>query len=198
MWWARTGRRRWAWCSSMVATDRSPRTATTRRGRPRSQPGGSWRSMTCSPTRPRAAARPMRSIRGRWSRGASTRSRTPGAARSGSCAAGHNRPLEPVELLTMAVKRLNHAVLYVSDVDRAVSFYEEALGFRVVMQMPGAAFLKASGSDNDHDLGLFGVGPGAGPSQAGQGTVGLYHLAWEVETLGALQEVGQRLGRMGA
>ena len=98
----------------------------------------------------------------------------------------------------MAVKRLNHAVLYVSDVDRAVSFYEEALGFRVVMQMPGAAFLKASGSDNDHDLGLFGVGPGAGPSQAGQGTVGLYHLAWEVETLGELQEVGQRLGRMGA
>jgi len=98
----------------------------------------------------------------------------------------------------MAVKRLNHAVLYISDVDRSVKFYEEALGFKVIMEMPGAAFLKAPGSDNDHDLGLFGVGADAGPSQAGRGTVGLYHLAWEVETLGELQEVGQRLGRMGA
>ncbi|HEV3354594.1 MAG TPA: VOC family protein [Acidimicrobiales bacterium] len=98
----------------------------------------------------------------------------------------------------MAVKRLNHAVLYVSNVDRTVKFYEEALGFRVAMQFPGAAFLLAPGSDNDHDLGLFEVGAGAGPSQAGRGTVGLYHLAWEVETLGDLQEVGQRLGRMGA
>ncbi|MBV8303056.1 MAG: VOC family protein [Acidimicrobiia bacterium] len=98
----------------------------------------------------------------------------------------------------MSVKRLNHAVLYVSNVERTVKFYEDALGFRVVMGMGGAAFLKAPGSDNDHDLGLFEVGPGAGPSQAGRGTVGLYHLAWEVETLAELQDIGQRLGRMGA
>ena len=43
----------------------------------------------------------------------------------------------------MSVKRLNHAVLYVRSVERSVKFYEEALGFRVNMQMPGAAFLKA-------------------------------------------------------
>ena len=98
----------------------------------------------------------------------------------------------------MAVKRLNHAVLYVSNVERTVKFYEEALGFRVANQFPGAAFMLAPGSDNDHDLGLFEVGANAGPSQAGRSTVGLYHLAWEVETLGELQEVGQRLGRMGA
>jgi catechol-2,3-dioxygenase len=98
----------------------------------------------------------------------------------------------------MPVKRLNHAVLYVRDVDRTVKFYEEALGFRVAMQFPGAAFLLAPGSDNDHDLGLFEVGPNAGASPAGRSTVGLYHLAWEAETLGELQEIGQRLGRMGA
>jgi len=98
----------------------------------------------------------------------------------------------------MAVKRLNHAVLYVSNVERTVKFYEEALGFRVANQFPGAAFMLAPGSDNDHDLGLFEVGANAGPSQAGRSTVGLYHLAWEVETLGELQDVGQRLGRMGA
>jgi catechol-2,3-dioxygenase len=98
----------------------------------------------------------------------------------------------------MAVKRLNHAVLYVRNVDRTVKFYEEALGFRVAMQFPGAAFLLAPGSDNDHDLGLFEIGGNAGSSEAGRSTVGLYHLAWEVETLGELQEVGQRLGRLGA
>ena len=98
----------------------------------------------------------------------------------------------------MSVKRLNHAVLYVRSVERSVKFYEEALGFRVNMQMPGAAFLKAPGGNNDHDLGLFELGPNAGESEAGRSTVGLYHLAWEVETLAELQEVGQRLGRMGA
>jgi catechol-2,3-dioxygenase len=98
----------------------------------------------------------------------------------------------------MAVKRLNHAVLYVRNVDRSVKFYEEALGFRVGMQMPGAAFLNAPGGSNDHDLGLFEVGNGAGPNLAGRNSVGLYHLAWEVETLAELQEGGQCLGRMGA
>ena len=98
----------------------------------------------------------------------------------------------------MAVKRLNHAVLYVRNVERSVKFYEEALGFRVATAFPGAAFLLAPGSNNDHDLGLFEIGSGAGDNPAGRSTVGLYHLAWEVETLGELQEVGQRLGRLGA
>ena len=98
----------------------------------------------------------------------------------------------------MPIQRLNHAVLYVRDVGRSVQFYEEALGFRVAAQFPGAAFLKLPGGHNDHDLGLFEVGSDAGPSAAGRSTVGLYHLAWEVETLGELQEVGERLGRMGA
>src|SRR3954452_16520072 len=98
----------------------------------------------------------------------------------------------------MAVKRLNHAVLYVRNVERAVEFYEQALGFRVVTSFPGAAFLQVPDSANDHDLGLFEIGSDAGPSLAGRATVGLYHLAWEVETLGELQEVGERLGRLGA
>jgi catechol 2,3-dioxygenase-like lactoylglutathione lyase family enzyme len=59
----------------------------------------------------------------------------------------------------MPVQRLNHAVLYVRDVARSVNFYTEALGFRVVTDIPGrAAFLQAEGSTNDHDLGLFAIG----------------------------------------
>ncbi|MFG6194193.1 VOC family protein [Nonomuraea sp. JJY05] len=98
----------------------------------------------------------------------------------------------------MPVQRLNHAVLYVRDVERSVAFYREALGFDVVMGMPGAAFLQAPGSTNDHDLGLFQIGPDAGPSPAGRTSVGLYHLAWEVDTLDELERVAVKLSELGA
>jgi catechol-2,3-dioxygenase len=98
----------------------------------------------------------------------------------------------------MTVKRLNHAVLYVRDVVRSVTFYREALGFQVAAQFPGAAFLQVPDSHNDHDLGLFEVGQAAAANSAGRGTVGLYHLAWEVETLGELQIMADRLTAMSA
>ena len=98
----------------------------------------------------------------------------------------------------MPVQRLNHAVLYVRDVERSVTFYREALGFKTVMGMPGAAFLQASGSTNDHDLGLFQIGAQAGPSTAGRSAVGLYHLAWEVDTLAELERLADRLAEAGA
>ena len=98
----------------------------------------------------------------------------------------------------MPVTRLNHAVLFVRDVERSVAFYTDALGFRKVMGMPGAAFLQASGSTNDHDLGLFEIGSGAGPSLAGRASVGLYHLAWEVDTLDELERIAGTLTRLGA
>ncbi|MGI5162113.1 VOC family protein [Microbispora sp. CA-102843] len=98
----------------------------------------------------------------------------------------------------MPVQRLNHAVLYVRDVSRSVAFYQEALGFRVVQAFPGAAFLQAEGSSNDHDLGLFQIGAQAGPSPAGRATVGLYHLAWEVDTLAELHRIATKLTEMNA
>ena len=55
----------------------------------------------------------------------------------------------------MPVQRLNNAVLYVREVERSVRFYRETLGFRPLVQFPGAAFLQAPGSTNDHDLALF-------------------------------------------
>ncbi len=98
----------------------------------------------------------------------------------------------------MAVHRLNHAVLYVRDVERTVAFYEQVFGFTKVAGFPGAAFLKAPASTNDHDLGLFQVGADAASSAAGRGAVGLYHLAWEVETLEDLEEHLGRLADAGA
>ncbi|MFE2878544.1 VOC family protein [Streptomyces roseus] len=97
----------------------------------------------------------------------------------------------------MSVRRLNHAVLWIRDVERSVAFYTDVFGFQVDHLIAGrAAFLSAPGSNNDHDLGLFSVGADApGPEQ---GRVGLYHLAWEVGTLGELAELGQKLTERGA
>ena len=99
----------------------------------------------------------------------------------------------------MPVQRLNHAVLYVRDVERSTAFYRDVLGFRVATEIPGrAVFLQAEGSSNDHDLGLFQIGAGAGPSEAGRRTVGLYHLAWEVDTLAELSRIRKALVDAGA
>jgi catechol 2,3-dioxygenase-like lactoylglutathione lyase family enzyme len=99
--------------------------------------------------------------------------------------------------------RAHHSVLYVRDVERSVAFYRDVLGFRLLDVLPegfrGAAFLQAPGSTNDHDLGLFEVGTAAGASPAGRGgSVGLYHLAWEVDTLAELERLAQRLSEAGA
>ena len=67
----------------------------------------------------------------------------------------------------MAIKRMNHAVLYVRDAEKTYEFYRDVLGFRVVMEMPGAKFLQAPDSDNDHDLGLFTIGTGPGRRRPG-------------------------------
>lgn len=101
----------------------------------------------------------------------------------------------------MPVTRLNHAVLYVRDVEKSARFYADVLGFRPITDMgglSGAAFLQAEGSSNDHDLGLFEIGKNAGPSEAGRGRVGLYHLAWEVDTLAELARIRARLEEAGA
>ena len=99
----------------------------------------------------------------------------------------------------MSIHRLNHAVLYVRDAERSAEFYSRVLGFkRLPLPFPGAVFMQAEGSSNDHDLGLFSIGEGASDSPAGQQAVGLYHLAWEVDTLADLAKIGARLSEEGA
>jgi catechol-2,3-dioxygenase len=100
----------------------------------------------------------------------------------------------------MPISRLNHAVLYVRDARRSAAFYTEALGMEVRHAMGDgrAIFLGSPGSDNDHDLGLFGVGDDVGASLAGTETVGLYHLAWQVDTLDELDRLRSVLTGRGA
>jgi catechol-2,3-dioxygenase len=95
----------------------------------------------------------------------------------------------------MAIRSLNHAVLFVTDVERSAAFYADVLGFdRMPFDGPGVTFLRGSESANDHDLGLFQA---TGP-RAAQGAVGLYHLAWEVGTPGELARTRSRLQAAGA
>lgn len=94
--------------------------------------------------------------------------------------------------------RLNHAVLFVADLARAERFYTEVFGMAVVAREPraDAAFLRLPRSGNHHDLGLFGVGPAAPPKR--RGGIGLYHLAWQVDTIDELEQARRTLVDAGA
>ncbi len=95
------------------------------------------------------------------------------------------------------ITELNHAVLYVRDVDVASAFYRDVLGFVTVDEVPGrAAFMRAGESDNHHDLGLISVGSSA--PRPPQGATGLYHLAWRVGSIQELARAREVLAEAGA
>ena len=96
------------------------------------------------------------------------------------------------------IKRLNHLVLWVRDAQRSLAFYRDVLGFSIVeAPSPQAVFLRANGSDNHHDLGLFGIGPDAPPPTQGR-QVGMYHAAWELSSIQDLAHARDALLQSGA
>jgi catechol-2,3-dioxygenase len=98
----------------------------------------------------------------------------------------------------MAITRLNHAVLFVRDADAAAEFYRRAFGFEELSRPQGmrAVFMRSPSGGNHHDLGLFEVGAQAPRPQ--RGSVGLYHLAWEIDTIEGLAEMAGSLQNLGA
>ncbi len=100
--------------------------------------------------------------------------------------------------MSIPVARLNHAVLYVRDATQAAEFYGRVFGFEVVESAFGgrAVFMRSASGENHHDLGLFSVGPDA--TRPPRGSVGLYHLAWEVPTIDDLAAAAAVLGAAGA
>jgi catechol-2,3-dioxygenase len=96
------------------------------------------------------------------------------------------------------IRRLNHAVLFVADLEASLAFYRDVLGFELVSREHAlnAAFLRAAGSDNHHDLGLFGI-RAAAPVPPGR-RPGLYHLAWQVGTIDDLAAMRESLATKGA
>jgi len=98
----------------------------------------------------------------------------------------------------MPITRLNHAVLFVRDVEQAAAFYRDAFGFEELERPTGmrAAFMRSPTGGNHHDLGLFEVGPTA--TKPPRGSVGLYHLAWQIDTIEQLAEMAKALRERGA
>ena len=98
----------------------------------------------------------------------------------------------------MPITRLNHAVLFVRDVDAAAEFYAAAFGFEEIERPQGmrAVFMRSPVGGNHHDLGLFEVGPEA--PRPPRGSVGLYHLAWQIDTIDGLAEMAGRLRELGS
>ena len=90
----------------------------------------------------------------------------------------------------IGLKRLQHIVLWISNVDRSVRFYCDVLGFEVKKRYPNAAFLKIPGTPDDHHLGLFQQGGVGAPDER---VARMYHAAWEVGELTDLARARRRL-----
>lgn len=74
-----------------------------------------------------------------------------------------------------AETRIGHVHLKVADLDRAIAFYRDVLGFEVTQRYgPGAAFLGAGGYH--HHIGL-NTWESAGATPPPPGHTGLYHTA---------------------
>ena len=83
-------------------------------------------------------------------------------------------------------KQLGHIVLRVRDLDRSERFYSDILGLEVTTRMRNAMTFMSAG-EASHELALMSVGPDApGPDP---NRVGLYHFAWEMESLGDLKRL---------
>jgi catechol-2,3-dioxygenase len=78
----------------------------------------------------------------------------------------------------MQVKELGHIVLYVSNLERAATFYGDVLGWKRV-PLPGAGAAAFSSGRTHHELLLIEVGPTAQGLPKGR-HLGLYHFGLKV------------------
>ena len=91
--------------------------------------------------------------------------------------------------------RIGHVHLRVADLERALGFWRDVLGFRVTQRMgDGAAFLSAGGYHHHVGLNTWESAGGAAPAP---GTTGLYHAAVLYPDRPALADALRRLVEAG-
>lgn len=86
---------------------------------------------------------------------------------------------------------IGHVHLKVADLDRALGFYRDVLGFSLVTRLGAQAAFVAAG-DYHHHIGLNTWESKNGPPPA-DGTTGLYHVAIRYPTRSALANALRRL-----
>jgi catechol 2,3-dioxygenase len=89
-----------------------------------------------------------------------------------------------------AETKMGHVHLHVADVEEALGFYHELVGFDVMGKMPGVGFVSAGGYH--HHLGL-NTWAGRGARPAPPGAAGLRHFTVEVPTGSDLNALAGRL-----
>jgi len=87
--------------------------------------------------------------------------------------------------------RVGHVHLKVSDLERAIAFYRDVLGFELKTRMGNQAAFLAAG-DYHHHIGL-NTWQSKGGSPPPPGSTGLFHLAIRYPTRRALADALQRL-----
>ncbi len=91
--------------------------------------------------------------------------------------------------------RIGHVHLKVAELERALAFYRDVLGFAVTQRYGRqAVFLSAGGYH--HHLGL-NTWESAGGSPPPAGTTGLYHVAFLYPTRAELADAGRRVAQAG-
>jgi catechol 2,3-dioxygenase len=90
--------------------------------------------------------------------------------------------------------RVGHLHLQVGDVDEALAFYRDAIGFELQARLPSAAFVSAGGYH--HHLG-FNTWLGEGIPALPEGTVGLRHWTVVLPTSDDMKAVSARLAGAG-
>ena len=91
--------------------------------------------------------------------------------------------------------RIGHVHLKVADLERALGFYRDVLGFELTQRFgPSAAFLSAGGYHHHIGLNTWESADGRAPAE---GTTGLYHLAILYPTRAELADALRRLMKAG-
>lgn len=94
-----------------------------------------------------------------------------------------------------ATTRIGHVHLKVADIDRALGFYHDVLGFDIVVRLgDSAAFLSAGGYHHHFGLNTWESRGGQAPAP---GTTGLYHVAILYQERAELADAVRRLLRAG-
>jgi catechol 2,3-dioxygenase len=119
----------------------------------------------------------------------------PRIATSGAYIEQRSFPVSTTPKAIDPATRIGHVHLKVADLDRALGFYRDVLGFEVTQRYGGqAVFLSAGGYHHHIALNTWESRGGSPPPP---GTTGLYHVAIVYPTRAALADALRRLGAAG-